>query len=56
MKKMRTKEHRSYEAANEYLEKEYLPEHNRRFARPRARWWSVSGKTGGWSFGIGGAS
>jgi len=27
----------SYEAANEYLEAEYLPEHNQRFARKRPR-------------------
>src|SRR5438045_9312889 len=32
VKKLRRKNIRSYEAANEYLEKEYLPEHNRRFA------------------------
>jgi len=33
IKKLRRKKIASYEAANEYLEKEYLPEHNRRFAR-----------------------
>jgi hypothetical protein len=27
----------SYEAANEYLEKEYVPAHNRRFALPAAQ-------------------
>ena len=32
IKKLRRKKIGSYEAANEYLEKEYLPEHNRRFA------------------------
>ena len=37
IKKLRRKGIDSYEAANEYLEKEYLPEHNRRFARPAAK-------------------
>jgi len=37
IKKLRRKKIDSYEAANQYLEKEYLPEHNRRFARPAAR-------------------
>lgn len=37
IKKMRRKKIASYEAANEYLEKQYLPEHNRRFARPPAK-------------------
>jgi hypothetical protein len=37
IKKLRRKKIDSYEAANEYLEKEYLPEHNRRFARPAAK-------------------
>ena len=37
IKKLRRKKIASYEAANEYLEKEYLPEHNRRFARPAAK-------------------
>lgn len=32
IKKLRRKQIASYEAANEYLEKEYLPQHNRRFA------------------------
>jgi transposase len=32
VKKLRRKNIGTYEAANEYLEKEYLPEHNRRFA------------------------
>ncbi len=32
IKKMRRKKIGTHEAANEYLEKEYLPEHNRRFA------------------------
>ena len=36
IKKMRRKKIASYEAANEYLQKQYLPEHNRRFARPPA--------------------
>jgi PAS domain-containing protein len=35
--KLRRKKIASYEAANEYLEKEYLPEHNRRFARKAAK-------------------
>jgi hypothetical protein len=34
IKKLRRKGIDSYEAANEYLEKEYLPAHNRRFAVP----------------------
>lgn len=33
IKKLRRKQIASYQAANEYLEKEYLPGHNRRFAR-----------------------
>jgi hypothetical protein len=33
IKKMRRKKIASYEAANQYLEKQYLPDHNRRFAR-----------------------
>jgi transposase len=37
IKKMRRKGSASYEAANEYLEQEYLPAHNRRFARPAAK-------------------
>jgi hypothetical protein len=37
IKKLRRKKIASYEAANEYLEKEYLPEHNRRFARKAAK-------------------
>jgi hypothetical protein len=37
VKKLRRKEIRSQEAANVYLEREYLPEHNRRFARVAAR-------------------
>ena len=37
IKKLRRKKIASYAAANEYLEKEYLPEHNRRFARPAAK-------------------
>lgn len=36
VKKLRRKKINSYAAANEYLEKEYLPEHNRRFARAAA--------------------
>src|SRR5262249_57469251 len=36
IKKMRRKKIASYEAANQYLQKQYLPEHNRRFARPSA--------------------
>src|SRR6266481_2720156 len=37
VKKLRRKEIQDYEAANAYLEAEYLPEHNRRFAREAAR-------------------
>ena len=37
IKKLRRKKIDSYEATNEYLKKEYLPEHNRRFARPAAK-------------------
>lgn len=36
IKKLRRKGIQDYAAANEYLEKIYLPEHNRRFARPPA--------------------
>src|SRR5229473_3448086 len=36
-KKLRRKGIQDYEAANAYLEAEYLPEHNRRFAREAAR-------------------
>jgi hypothetical protein len=37
IKKLRRKGIDSYQAANEYLEKEYLPAHNRRFAVPAAQ-------------------
>ena len=37
IKKMRRKRIASYAAANEYLEQEYLPDHNRRFARCAAK-------------------
>jgi transposase len=37
VKKLRRKEISTHEAANVYLEREYLPEHNRRFARVAAR-------------------
>jgi hypothetical protein len=37
IKKLRGKKIDSYEAANQYLEKEYLPEHNRRFAQAAAK-------------------
>ncbi len=37
IKKLRRKKIAGYEAANEYLEKQYLPEHNRRFARVAAK-------------------
>src|SRR5256886_450507 len=37
IKKLRRKGIGSYEAANQYLEKEYLLQHNRRFARPAAK-------------------
>src|SRR6202045_2323309 len=36
VKKLRRKKIQSYEAANEYLESEYLPEHNQRFAQAAA--------------------
>lgn len=36
VKKLRRNKIQSYAAANEYLKAEYLPEHNRRFARPAA--------------------
>jgi hypothetical protein len=36
VKKLRRKKIQSYEAANEYLENEYLAEHNQRFARAAA--------------------
>jgi transposase len=37
IKKLRRKKIDRYAVANQYLEKEYLPEHNRRFARPAAK-------------------
>src|ERR1700693_1592354 len=37
VKKLRRQGIQSYEATNEYLEADYLPEHNRRFAREAAR-------------------
>src|SRR5438128_1752850 len=37
VKKLRRKKIASHAEANAYLEAEYLPEHNRRFARPAAR-------------------
>jgi transposase len=37
VKKLRRKEIGSHEQANVYLERDYLPEHNRRFARAAAR-------------------
>ncbi len=37
VKKLRRQGIQSYAAANEYLEAEYLPEHNRRFAREATR-------------------
>jgi transposase len=37
IKKLRRKGIATYEATNEYLEQEYLPEHNRRFRRPAAQ-------------------
>jgi transposase len=37
IKKLRRKGIASYEAANQYLEQEYLPQHNSRFARPPAQ-------------------
>ena len=36
VKKLRRKQIASYEAANQYLEQEYLPQHNRRFAQTAA--------------------
>jgi len=37
IKKMRRKQIANYEAANQYLEQEYIPEHNRRFACAAAK-------------------
>src|SRR6266478_6381632 len=37
IKKMRRKQIASYQTANQYLEQEYLPQHNRRFAREAAQ-------------------
>ena len=37
VKKLRRKEMHSHEGANVYLQREYLPEHNQRFARAAAR-------------------
>jgi len=37
IKKMRRKQIASYQVANQYLEQEYLPQHNRRFAREAAQ-------------------
>jgi hypothetical protein len=37
IKKLRRKKIASHQATNEYLEKEYFPEHNRRFARQAAK-------------------
>ena len=37
IKKLRRRGIASYEAANQYLEQEYLPQHNRRFAGPPAQ-------------------
>lgn len=37
IKKLRRRGISSYQAANQYLEQEYLPQHNRRFARPPAQ-------------------
>jgi hypothetical protein len=37
VKKLRRKQIRSHQAANVYLEREYLPEHNGRFARAAAK-------------------
>src|SRR5438045_6136181 len=36
VKKLRRKKIRTYESANEYLQGEYLPDHNRRFAHAAA--------------------
>src|SRR6202521_4591472 len=36
VKKLRRRQMASYEAANQYLEQEYLPQHNRRFAQAAA--------------------
>src|SRR5436853_4986962 len=43
IKKLRRKKIASYEAANEYLEKQYLPEHNRRFVRAAAKAENITG-------------
>jgi hypothetical protein len=44
-KKPRRKEIGSYEAANQYLEQEYLPKHNRRSARLAAKPENYHGRT-----------
>ena len=45
VKKLRRQGIQSYEATNEYLEAEYLPEHNQRFAREAARVENYHAKT-----------
>jgi hypothetical protein len=45
IKKLRRKKIDRYAAANQYLEKEYLPEHNRRFARAAANPEDYHGRT-----------
>jgi hypothetical protein len=45
IKKLRRKGIASYEAANQYLEQEYLAQHNQRFARPPAQPEDYHGRT-----------
>jgi transposase len=45
IKKMRRKSIASYQAANQYLENQYLPDHNRRFARAAAKPEDYHGRT-----------
>jgi hypothetical protein len=45
IKKLRRKGIASYGAVNQYLEQEYLPQHNRRFARPAAQAEDYHGRT-----------
>src|SRR5271166_105951 len=45
IKKLRRRGIATYDAANQYLEQEYLPQHNRRFARPPAQPEDYHGRT-----------
>jgi hypothetical protein len=48
IKKLRRRGIASYEAANQFLEEEYLSQHNRRFARPAAQSEDYHGRTPSW--------